>query len=200
LRLPSPTVASSSAAPTPLAQRRENAGVGLGSKIAPGLSIRGRISGDAPLHFEGTLDGPIHLRDADLNIGEHGVIRGAIEAREIQIQGSVEGDVTATVRILLRSGCQVTGQLTSPRIAVEDGAHFSGRVEMIRAGANPAGGNPAQDAPSPAERDGVRDIVTEAPPLFAGQPTAIVSPASSEALSGAPFKAASEFPAVREEP
>lgn len=157
-----------------------------GSQIAAGLSIRGGISGDAPLHFEGTLDGPIHLHNADLKIGVHGTVRGAIEAREVHIQGSVEGEVAAAVRISLRAGCNVTGQLTSPRIAIEEGACFSGRVEMSRPG-DARQHNASSSLHAPA--------ATEALPLFAGQPSSPSSLSSQEQS-----EVVSENSSVRREP
>jgi len=99
-----------------------------------GLRVRGEISGDSLLHFEGAIEGAIQLRDADLTIGPAASVRGHVQAREVRIEGRVEGDVRASVRILLRSSGNVEGDLTSPRIAIEDGARFSGRVEMARPG------------------------------------------------------------------
>ncbi len=103
-----------------------------GSRILPGLRVRGEISGDSALFFEGSLDGPIHLRNADLTVGPGAVIRGDVEAREVAVQGTVEGEVRATVRIHLHSSSEVSGQLIGPRIAIDEGARFSGRVEMTR--------------------------------------------------------------------
>jgi cytoskeletal protein CcmA (bactofilin family) len=161
------------------------------------LNIRGKISGDAALIFEGTLDGPIHLRDADLIIGPRGVVRGAIEAREIQIEGTVEGEVTADVRILLLPGCNVTGQLTSRHVAIEDGAAFSGRVEMIREESDAVPAEPEYDAVP--ELEFPHDVEGEAPPLSGKLST---SPDSSlpDLEADEQSETGAEIPLLREEP
>jgi cytoskeletal protein CcmA (bactofilin family) len=122
------------------ASRVEEASAGsrAESRIVAGLRIRGEVSGDSSLHFEGAIEGAIQLRDADLTIGPAASVRGHVHAREVRIEGRVEGDVRAAARILLRASSHVEGDLVSPRIAIEDGAHFSGRVEMARPGSKDA--------------------------------------------------------------
>jgi cytoskeletal protein CcmA (bactofilin family) len=105
------------------------------SNMGAGLRIRGEISGDASLHFEGEIEGTIQLRDADLTVGSAASVRGHVQAREVRIEGRVEGDIRASARIVLRASSHVDGDLISPRIAIEDGARFAGRVDMARPGA-----------------------------------------------------------------
>ena len=77
-------------------------------------------------------------------------VRGHVNAREVRIEGRVEGDVRAAARIVLRASSHVEGDLTSPRIAVEDGARFSGRVEMARPDGKSAGLKKDHTAQAPA--------------------------------------------------
>jgi cytoskeletal protein CcmA (bactofilin family) len=130
------------------------------------------------------------------------MVRGKIEAREIKIHGSVEGHVTAEARILLRSSCEVTGTLASPRIAIEDGARFSGRVETIRVGGHEhriAAPSEESDGQSNGE-NGFVQADMEAVSLFAGQPSAVLSPSSPTEASDDPLEALKEISVAREEP
>jgi cytoskeletal protein CcmA (bactofilin family) len=110
------------------------------------------------------------------------MVRGKIEAREIKIHGSVEGHVTAEARILLRSSCEVTGTLASPRIAIEDGA-------------------PSEESDGQSNgENGFVQADMEAVSLFAGQPSAVLSPSSPTEASGDPLEALKEISVAREEP
>jgi len=202
LKAPSSPLASPLSAPPTIhssefASRSHAFSGDTSSQVAPGLNIRGSISGGAPLAFEGILDGPIHLRDADLIIGPRGVVRGAIQAREIQIEGTVEGKVTADVRILLLPDCNVTGQLTSPHIAIEDGAVFSGRVEMVREESDAAPAEPEYEAAP--ELKPPRDVEGEAPPLFAGKRSTPPDSSVPDLEADKQSETGAEIPLLREE-
>jgi cytoskeletal protein CcmA (bactofilin family) len=68
----------------------------------------------------------------------------------VTVSGTIDGDVTSRGAVTLRAGGSVRGAITASRIAVEDGARFTGRIEMdveLPAG---LGGTPA----SPSGRAG----------------------------------------------
>ena len=55
--------------------------------------------------------------------------------------GEVVGNVTASEKVDIRDNGSVDGDIISPRVAIAEGAHFRGSVDMQRAGAKP--GTPA---------------------------------------------------------
>ena len=46
------------------------------------------------------------------------------------ILGQVQGSVVASEKVEIREGGRLDGDIVSPRIAISDGAHFRGKVEM----------------------------------------------------------------------
>jgi cytoskeletal protein CcmA (bactofilin family) len=101
----------------------ESASIGRTTRIV------GRLTGDGDLLVEGRIEGEVSLR-GNLSVTEGGVIVAPVEAGDVTVSGSVDGDVTARGAVTLRAGGTVRGAITASRIAVEDGARFTGRIEM----------------------------------------------------------------------
>src|SRR5690348_18469875 len=58
--------------------------------------------------------------------------------------GEVNGNVTATEKVDIRDGGSVDGDIVSPRVAIAEGAHFRGSVDMQRKGGQPQAQNQNQ--------------------------------------------------------
>lgn len=143
--------------------------------LTHGIRIKGELTGKADLFIDGEVEGSIRLGDSRLTIGPNGRVKANIEAREIAVQGSVEGNLRGRERILLGSSSRTKGDLEAPRVAIEEGAHFKGRVEM----------GPAADA---RERQNAKRVVpVAASPAVAS--SAALAPASVPAASSEPIEA-----------
>ena len=118
----SPVSPASAQAPQPA---RSDAAV-----LTRGIRIKGELTGRADLVIDGEVDGSIRLNESRLTVGQAGHIRANIEAAEIFVKGQVEGNLRGRERVVLGNSCQVIGDLEAPRVAIEDGAKFNGRVEM----------------------------------------------------------------------
>jgi cytoskeletal protein CcmA (bactofilin family) len=101
--------------------------------IGPGLKIRGEISGSADLHIEGEAQGQIRLSGGRVSVGPSGNVQADIDAREISIEGSLQGNLKASESVRLGPSSKVQGSVIAPRIGIEDGARLRGKVEMVRA-------------------------------------------------------------------
>ena len=100
------------------------------SYLGPELKIRGQINGDEDLKIDGRIEGPISLGNHRLTLGPGARIVGDINSREIVVFGDVKGNLIAQDRVDVRKDASVTGDLTASRIAIEDGAHFKGAIEI----------------------------------------------------------------------
>lgn len=98
--------------------------------LTRGICIKGELTGKADVTIDGELQGSIRLNESRLTIGQSGSIHADIEALEIFVHGQVEGDLRGRERVVLANSCRVKGDLEAPRVAIEDGARFNGRVEM----------------------------------------------------------------------
>jgi len=114
--------------------------------IGKSVIIKGELSGSEDLTIEGQVEGKIELRQNVLTIGPNGKIKAQVFAKSIIVQGEVHGNVTASERVDIRDNGSVDGDLSAPRVAIADGAHFRGSIDMQGKGS----AKPATDA-RPAE-------------------------------------------------
>jgi cytoskeletal protein CcmA (bactofilin family) len=103
--------------------------------IGKSVVIKGELSGSEDLTIEGHCEGRIELRDNVLTIGPNGKIRAEVFAKAVIVLGEVVGNVTASEKVDIRDNGSVDGDIISPRVAIAEGAHFRGSVDMQRAGA-----------------------------------------------------------------
>ncbi len=116
--------------------------------IGKSIVIKGELNGSEDLTIEGQVEGTIQLRDHVLTIGPNGRIKAQVFAKSVVVLGEVTGNVTTTDKVDIRDNGSVDGDIVSPRVAIAEGAHFRGSVDMQRKGA-PA--QQAQPATKPAQ-------------------------------------------------
>jgi cytoskeletal protein CcmA (bactofilin family) len=114
--------------------------------IGKSVVIKGELNGSEDLTIEGHVEGTIQLRDHVLTIGPNGKIKAQVFAKAVIVLGEVTGNVTASDKVDIRDNGSVDGDIISPRVAIAEGAHFRGSVDMQRKG-SPA----AASAPQPAK-------------------------------------------------
>jgi cytoskeletal protein CcmA (bactofilin family) len=83
---------------------------------------------------EGTVEGTIELRDNVLTVGPNGRIKAQVFAKTVIVMGTVVGNITTSERVDIRDAGSVDGNIVSPRVAIADGAHFRGSVDMQKKG------------------------------------------------------------------
>jgi cytoskeletal protein CcmA (bactofilin family) len=108
--------------------------------IGKSVVIKGELNGSEDLTIEGHVEGTIQLKDNVLTIGPNGRIKAQVFAKAVIVLGEVTGNVTASDKVDIRDNGSVDGDIISPRVAIAEGAHFRGSVDMQRKGA------PAQPA------------------------------------------------------
>jgi cytoskeletal protein CcmA (bactofilin family) len=122
----------------PAARAASEASVSGSSKIGSGLRIRGEFSGNSDLYIDGEAQGKIRLAETRVTVGPNGRVQADIEAREIFVEGTVQGNLKASERVRLGAKCRVQGTVLAPRVGIDDGAQFRGKVEVTRAAASSA--------------------------------------------------------------
>ena len=93
---------------------------------------RGEISAAEDLMIEGQFDGTINMKDHCLTVGTNGQVKAEIQARQVIIHGTVNGNITAREKVEIRRTGRVQGDLTAAGVAIEDGAYFKGSIEIQR--------------------------------------------------------------------
>src|SRR5262245_22698906 len=100
--------------------------------IGKSVVIKGELAGSEDLTIEGHVEGKIELKDHVLTIGPNGKIKAQVFAKSVIVLGEVNGNVTATEKVDIRDNGSVDGDIVSPRVAIAEGAHFRGSVDMQR--------------------------------------------------------------------
>jgi cytoskeletal protein CcmA (bactofilin family) len=97
--------------------------------IGMSVSIKGEIKGSEDLTVDGQLEGRIDLPEHSLTIGPNATVLADIVAKVVTIFGSVIGNVSAREKADIRKTASVEGTLTCGRLAVQEGAKISGKIE-----------------------------------------------------------------------
>jgi len=104
----------------------------MGTIIGAAVLIKGEIVSQEDLRLEGEAEGRLQI-DGRLTVGQKGKAHADISAREVVMSGVVEGNIQASDRVELRKSAIVTGDITTQRIAIEEGASLKGKVDTHRA-------------------------------------------------------------------
>jgi cytoskeletal protein CcmA (bactofilin family) len=120
-----PAATSLSASPSSVAgERREPAVIGAS------ISVVGDVTGDEDLTIFGRVDGKIDLPQHAVTVGQSGRVKADIHAKVVSVAGEVHGNLVAGEQIIIRRTATMLGNLTAPRVGLEDGCRFRGSVEM----------------------------------------------------------------------
>jgi cytoskeletal protein CcmA (bactofilin family) len=125
---PTPTAAPSpvSSAPAP----KESAPSGCRESVfGPGVTIEGKIEGDADIRIGGKFKGDIQIK-GDLNIDKGAKVSAKVHAANVGIGGELEGNVTAGGQVRLLDSGQLIGDLKAVTLTVAAGSRMRGHVEF----------------------------------------------------------------------
>jgi len=125
------------APPVPEAPRKS----GDRATIGPSIFIKGDLAGEEDLVIEGRVEGKVDLKQHNVTIGKNGRVKADVFGRVVTVEGEVDGNVFAQEQAVLRQSGAVRGNITSPRVTLEDGSRFKGSIDMdgSRAGGSGAG-------------------------------------------------------------
>jgi cytoskeletal protein CcmA (bactofilin family) len=101
-----------------------------GARLGASLEIKGQISGEEDLQIDGKVTGAISLNGHELTVGPAALLHSEIQAGDLIVSGKVVGNVHARGRVDIKKDGSITGDVSSARISIEDGAHFKGRIEI----------------------------------------------------------------------
>src|SRR5262252_3017670 len=93
------------------------------SVLGKTLIFKGELSADEDLILQGRVEGSIHHTQS-LTVGVDGVVIGDTHARSIVVEGTVEGDLRASVSVLVMATAKVRGNIAAPRVGITEGANF----------------------------------------------------------------------------
>ncbi len=101
--------------------------------VSSAIVIKGELTGNEDLFIDGEVKGTIRLADGSLTVGPNGRVTADIDAREITVQGKVTGALRGRERVQIERTGEAEGDIVTRRVAIEEGAVFHGKIDVVRA-------------------------------------------------------------------
>ncbi|MBL7719357.1 MAG: polymer-forming cytoskeletal protein [Flavipsychrobacter sp.] len=137
---------------------------GRHSVISAGTTLQGDLSSDTDIRIDGHITGHIHCR-AKVVLGASAIIDGDLEAANADIMGTVNGNVTTSELLCLKSGCIINGDISVGRLDIEANSVFNGKCTMTLPAkalpASPTAPEPPQKQDPPPPQASVKEPITE---------------------------------------
>jgi cytoskeletal protein CcmA (bactofilin family) len=138
---PAPSPSPAPAANEPPRRPSERATIG------PSIFIKGDLSGEEDLVIEGRVEGKVDLKQNNVTIGKNGRVKADVFGKVVVVEGEVDGNVFAREQAILRQSGAIRGNITAPRVILEDGSRFKGSIDM-EPPKEMGGGGPSRHEPS----------------------------------------------------
>lgn len=100
--------------------------------IPKAVKIVGEIYSNEDLVIEGFVEGTVEALNQKVTVGHNGTLHATLQVRELDVLGTVLGDVDACERIDIRKDARLVGDIRAARIVIDDGAQFKGSVDIVR--------------------------------------------------------------------
>jgi len=110
---------------------------GAAATIGKGVTVKGQIFSKENLVLDGEIEGTVEAHDHQITVGPNGRVQAGVKAREIVVQGTIQGNVEATDKIDIKRDARLVGDIKTARIVIEDGAYFKGSIDIIKTDAKP---------------------------------------------------------------
>ncbi|MEM8492470.1 MAG: polymer-forming cytoskeletal protein [Pseudomonadota bacterium] len=115
---------------SPEAHQQSQPTRGRQAMIGAKVKVNGDIVSSEDLLVEGEVTGTITLTDNELVVGSSGRVEANVNAKTIRIEGEVTGDIEGAERVVICASGNVQGNVTAPRVMLEDGGRFKGSIDM----------------------------------------------------------------------
>lgn len=103
------------------------------SRLGPLTRFKGELNCQEDVIIEGSFGGKIDSANHSIHIEKGAKVEAEICGKNIIVLGRVSGNILATGKILIGKDSVMTGDLSAPRISIQEGAKFKGTVKMLPA-------------------------------------------------------------------
>ena len=98
--------------------------------IGKSVIVKGELSGSEDLYVDGVVEGTIELQGNSLIVGHNGQVKAKVNAKNVTVQGKMDGNIHANERVELRKTAVISGEIVTQRVAIEEGAYFKGKIDI----------------------------------------------------------------------
>ncbi len=100
--------------------------------IANGTKITGDINSNGDIRVDGSLTGKL-ITKGKVIIGETGKVKGEINCKNSDVEGSIEGKIIVAQLLALKAKARINGDIITNKLAIEPGCQFTGNCDMAAA-------------------------------------------------------------------
>ncbi len=100
--------------------------------IGKNVLVRGQIQSQEDLLVEGQVEGTIEMLGHRLTVAPSANLHANVNAREVELRGTIEGQVEAGEKVFIYRGATFIGDLRSAGLIVEDGGYVKGSVDLSK--------------------------------------------------------------------
>lgn len=97
--------------------------------LGKGSEFEGKLTFEGTVRIDGRFKGQVFSK-GKLIIGADAQMKAEVDAGEVVISGEVEGNLSASKRLELRNPGRLRGNISSPRLMIEEGVFFEGSCKM----------------------------------------------------------------------
>ena len=97
--------------------------------IGIGTKINGDVNSNGDIRVDGSLTGKL-ITKGKVVIGETGKVKGEINCKNSDVEGSIEGKITASELLSLKAKARIHGDIIASKLAIEPGCQFTGNCDM----------------------------------------------------------------------
>ncbi len=100
-------------------------------RFGPATNFKGELTCQEDVIIEGTFQGKIDSTDYSIQIEKEAHVKADIQGKNITVMGKVSGNISASNKIMIGKGAVMTGDISAPRISIQEGAKLKGTVKML---------------------------------------------------------------------
>lgn len=104
----------------------------LSGFVGAGTVLTGETNFDSMLRVDGHLTGRVSSDQGTLIVGSTGQVDANIDVAAAMVNGMVNGDINASEKLELGRTARVVGNISAPRLIIEDGAILEGNCSMVK--------------------------------------------------------------------
>ena len=105
----------------------------LSGFVGHGTVLTGETNFQMMLRVDGHLTGTVTSDGGTLIVGTNGQVDANVAVGVATVNGIINGDVVASEKIQLGRTARVMGNISTPRLVIEEGALFEGGCTMLKA-------------------------------------------------------------------
>lgn len=126
--------------------------------IGPDARVKGEVTFESAAKVLGTLEGSVKGKGR-IHVADGSSCKATVTAKEVAVEGHVEGNVQASERVQIMANGKITGDVVAAKMNMAEGASINGYCRI---------GVSADEAPRPSSRSA---STTETKPEIETRPT-----------------------------